>query len=231
MKKKRIIFILFLFILCIPDLRAQSYIGVKGGVNIPFVNFTDFVTDYRFSTGINTTPYFSLTYRYMHHPVVGVQAEIAYSAKGWQQNTFDQTGTIQTNAVRTDINYLEVPIYMHIALGKSNLKFNIDAGLYVAYAISTERTIQTDQDLDRVVLQYNIDTDNRGDFGLTMGGGVSYEFPFGIIQLEGSFKTGFANILPRNPITAENPAVSTNQVPSVNISYYLPLSKKKSSEK
>lgn len=225
MKKKRIIFILFLFILCTTHLQGQSYIGIKGGVNIPFVNFTDFVTDYSYNSGVNTTPYIGLTYRYMHHPVVGVQFDLAYSVKGWQQNTFDPTTEALSNSFRTDINYIEMPVYMHVALGKGNLKFNIDAGFYVAYAISTERTVQTDLDLDQNILQYDIERDNRGDFGLTMGGGVSYEFPFGIIQLEGSFKTGFANILPRSHITADTPAVSTNQVPSVNISYYFPLSK------
>ncbi|MBK6265829.1 PorT family protein [Marivirga sp. S37H4] len=221
MKKKHLIFILLLFVLCSEKAQSQSYIGTKSGVNIPSVYFTDFVIDTRFRTGYFASPYISLTYRYMHHPKIGIQMDLAYSSKGWQQNTLEFT-----NSFRTEINYIEMPVYMHWAIiGNKNFKFNIDLGFYTAYAISTNKTVKNDQDVEENILRYNIETDNKGDFGLVMGASLSYNFPFGIIQIEGGFKTGFANIFPRSYIKKENPAVSTNQVPNITISYLIPLSR------
>ncbi len=231
MKKKLIIFILFIFSFVSIKVQAQSsYVGVKSGVNIPTVFFTDFVSNPRVRTGYFTSPYIAVTYRYMHQPKIGIQLDLAYSSKGWQQNTIEFT-----NSFRTEINYIEMPVYMHWAIiGNNRLKFNVDVGFYLAYAISTKKTIQNNADLEEDFLHYNLKNDNRGDFGIHAGLSLSYDFSFGTIQLEAAYNIGFANILPRNHIKKENPAVSSNQVPAVNISYLIPLTqltkRKKSKE-
>jgi hypothetical protein len=225
MKKKYIIFILILSIFSTEEIYSQeSYLGVKGGVNIPFVNFTDFVIDTRLRTGVFPAPYFGITYRYMHQPKIGLQIELAYSGKGWQN--FSTNGEGITNFLRTEINYIEVPVYLHWAIiGNRKFKFNIDLGVYAAYALNATTTIDNGQDLEQLFLRYDYETDNRGDFGLVMGASFSYDFKFGTLELGGSFKTGFANILPVSYILKENPVVSTNQVPTISLSYLLPLSK------
>jgi hypothetical protein len=157
----------------------------------------------------------------MQSEKIGVQIDLNYSTKGWGQSTIQETNTFITR-----INYLELPFYLHWQLiGKKKLKFFVDAGVYVAWALSAEQEIANDIDLFENQIIYAVEKDNRGDFGIYAGAGFSYDFSIFILQLDGSFKSGFANILPVNHFKKENPPVSTNQVPSVQLSLLFPLSK------
>jgi hypothetical protein len=206
------------------NLKSQSYIGVKGGINIPFVNFSDF-TNIPITTIIRSeyfvSPTYGVSYRYMQSDKIGIQLELNHSTKGWGQNTRDFTNTFITR-----INYLELPFYLHWQfLGQKKLKVFMDAGVYVAWALSSSQTIENSQDLEENQLIYNVESGNRGDFGLYAGIGLSYDFDKFILQLDGSFKSGFANILPVSHFYRENPVVSTNQTTSIQLSLLFPLSK------
>jgi hypothetical protein len=224
MKNIYIIFILFLCAIGSKNSNAQSYLGVKGGVNIPTVNFDDF-TNVPIVTGFRSaffiSPVYGITYRYMQNDKIGIQIDLNYSTKGWGQNTLDFTNTFITR-----INYLELPFYLHWQIfGTNKFKFFLDAGVYVAWAISANQTIETDLDLIQNQIIYSVDNDNRGDFGINAGAGFSYDFSLFILQLEGNFKSGFANILPVSHFLRENPTISTNQVPSARISLLFPIKK------
>ncbi|WKK78430.2 porin family protein [Marivirga salinae] len=229
MKKIFIVFILFLCLISTKEIKGQSYLGVKGGANIPFVNFTDFTNrpiSTRFPTAYFVSQTFGISYRYMQNDKIGIQLDLNYSTKGWGQNTLDSTNTFYTNTVITEINYLEMPFYLHWEVfGKEKFKFFVDAGVYVAWALNSSTTIENDQDLDQVQIYYSPDRDNRGDFGINAGVGFSYDFSLFILQLDGSFKSGFANILPVNHFIRENPTTSTNQVTAIQLSLLFPLSK------
>ncbi len=231
MKKNLVVFILFLSPFFTHSIYSQeSYVGVKGGVNIPFLNFTDFVIDTRIASGFFTAPNFGISYRYMHRPKIGIQIDLAYSGKGWQH--LARIDRVTTNTLRTEINYIELPVYLHWSvIGNQKFKFNINLGAYAAYALNATTTIANNQNLEQLFLRYNYETDNKGDFGLVMGGSFSYDFSFGTLEVGGSFKTGFANILPTSHIIKENPIVSTNQVPTVSLSYLLPLSQFRANNK
>lgn len=224
MKRILIIFILFLCLFSSKEIKSQSYLGIKGGVNIPFVNFSDFTNvpiTTRFRTAYFVSTTFGVSYRYMQSDKIGIQFDLNYSTKGWGQNTLDFT-----NTAITEINYLELPFYLHWEIfGTEKFKFFADAGIYVAWAINASTTIANNQDLDEIQIYYSVDEDNRGDFGLYAGAGFSYDFSLFILQIEGNFKSGFANILPVNHFIRENPSASTNQVPSVQLSLLFPLSK------
>jgi len=224
MKRTSIIFILFLCLFLSSQLKGQSYVGIKGGVNIPTVNFTDFTNvpiTTRFRNAIFTSPTFGVSYRYMQSDKIGIQVDLNHTTKGWGQNTLEFTNTFITK-----INYLELPFYLHWELiGKNNFKVFLDAGVYAAWALSTEQSIENDLDLIENQIFYSVENDNQADFGIYAGAGVSYDFSLFILQLDGSFKSGFANILSVNHFIRENPSVSTNQVPSVQLSLLFPLSK------
>lgn len=224
MKNSAIVFILFLCSILSTGLKSQSFVGIKGGVNIPAVNFSDF-TNVPITTRIRTeyfiSPTFGITYRYMQNDKIGIQFDLSYSTKGWGQNTLDFTNTFITR-----INYIELPFYFHWQVfGTENFKFFLDAGVYVGWALSASQTIANDQDLNENQINYSIETDNRGDFGLHAAAGISYNFSKFILQLEGGFNSGFANILPVNHFIRVNPVVSTNQVPTVQLSLLVPLKK------
>jgi len=225
MKRISIIFILFLCLISTKEIQGQSYLGVKGGVNIPFVNFTDFTNSpitTRFRTAYFVSSTFGISYRYMQSDKIGIQFDLNYSTKGWGQNTLDFT-----NRAITEINYLELPFYLHWqVLGTERFKFFVDVGIYLGWALSASTTIENDQDLEEIQIYYSVENDNRGDFGIYAGGGFSYDFSIFILQLDASFKTGFSNILPVSHFIRENPIVSTNQVTSVQLSLLFPLSKK-----
>ncbi|MGM0581532.1 MAG: porin family protein [Bacteroidota bacterium] len=225
MKRISIIFILFLCLFLSPKLKSQSYVGVKGGGNIPFVNFSDFTNvpiTTRFRSAYFVAPIYGISYRYMQSDKIGIQFDFNYSTKGWGQNTLDFTNTFITR-----IEYLEMPFYLHWnVFGTERFKFFLDAGVYVAWALSTSQTIENDADLDENEISYSLETDNRGDFGIYAGVGISYDFSVLVLQLDGSFKSGFANILPANHFIRENPIGSTNQVTSIQLSLLFPISKK-----
>lgn len=225
MKKISIVFILFLCLSLSYELKSQSFIGVRGGVNIPTVNFSNFVRGpiiTGFRNEIFIAPTYGISYRYMQNEKIGVQFDLNYSTKGWGQLTF-----METNTFITKINYLELPFYLHWQLlGSERFKVFLDAGVYVAWALSAEQTIENEMDLFENQIIYSVDKDNRGDFGIYGGAGVSYDFSLFVLQIDGSFKSGFANILPYNHFIRENPTVSTNQVPSVQLSLLFPISKK-----
>ena len=224
MKRNANIFILFLCFLAIVEAKGQSYIGVRGGVNIPSVNFTNFVNGpiiTGFRSQFFVAPTFGISYRNMQTDKIGVQVDLNYATKGWGQLTLAQTNTFITR-----INYLEMPFYLHWQLiGKKKLKFFLNAGAYVAWALSAEQTIENELDLIQNQIIYSVENDNRGDFGIYAGAGISYDFSIFILQVDGSFKSGFANILPVNNFIKENPPVSTNQVPSVQLSLLFPIAK------
>jgi len=217
----------FILFLCLNfNLQSQSFIGIRGGVNIPDVNFSSFtgsrgpvITNFRAAYFL--APIYGVTYRHMQSDKIGVQADLNYTTKGWGQNTLDFTNTFITR-----IQYLELPIYLHWQfIGSRNFKVFVNAGVYVGWALSANQTIANDIDLIQNQIDYSLEDDNRGDFGIAAGVGVSYDFSIFILQLDGSFKSGFANILPVNHFTKENPNISTNQVPSAQISLLFPISK------
>lgn len=224
MKKLSIIFILFLCFISTLEIKSQSYIGVKGGTNIPFVNFSDFTNvpiTTRFRTEYFVSSTYGISYRYMQNDKIGIQFDLNYSTKGWGQNTLNFT-----NSAITKINYLEAPFYLHWQIfGTEKFKFFADAGVYVAWALSASTSIENNRDLEEIQIYYSVENDNRGDFGINAGVGFSYDFSLFILQLDGSFKSGFANILPTNHFTRENPVISTNQVTAIQLGLLFPLSK------
>jgi predicted nucleic acid-binding protein len=211
------------------SLNAQHAIGPIAGINLPFVNFTDFVIDARYNGTVMPTNYVGLSYRYQSHKNVGFQFDLAFSQKGWGQQIQDSINIVTVENV---INYIELPIYMRWSLlGDSKFNININAGCYAAYAISQNTTLVKQDSVNQRVAIYDINTDNRGDFGFIIGLGISYKFNFGYLQLEGAFKSGFANILPVSHITKENPVVSTNQTPTFLFSYLIPINRGKHKDK
>ena len=222
MKVSKIIFLCLLCCLLNFSAKSQHSVGLIGGAQIPFVNFTDFVIDARYNSAIMTTSYAGITYRFQEHKNVGFQAELAYSVKGWGQSLGEKV-----NTVKNTISYIEMPIYMRWSiLGDSKFNININAGCFAAYAIDHKVSIENDQNLEDIVASYDLQTDNKGDFGVLIGLGISYEFSFGFIQVEGGYRSGFGNILPVNEITKENPIVSTNQTANILVSYLIPINQK-----
>ena len=220
MKHTSKVFLCLFFILSSLSAFSQHSVGVIGGQNIPFVNFTDFVIDARYRSEVLLTNQFGISYRYQDHKNIGVQVDLIYSEKGWGQVLGDSS----QNSVKNIISYIELPAYLRwTLLGKRKFNIAINAGCYAAYAIDAKTTFENDQKLEEVVAEYDINTDNRGDFGVLIGLGVSYKFPIGTFQVEGGARIGMGNILATNPITRENPAISTNIAPHLSFSYHFPL--------
>ncbi|MFQ3213596.1 MAG: hypothetical protein ACI9C9_001126 [Marivirga sp.] len=206
------------------SLKAQHAIGPIAGINLPFVNFTDFVIDSRYNGAIMPTNYIGMSYRYQSHKNVGFQVDIAYSQKGWGQQIQDSLNNITVNNV---INYIELPLYMRWSLlGDRKFNINVNVGCYAAYAVGQKTNLAKQDSVNQRVAIYDINTDNRGDFGFIIGLGISYKFNFGYLQLEGGYRAGFANILPVSHITKENPIVSTNQSPTFLFSYLIPINRR-----
>src|SRR5690554_4775275 len=148
MKIFSIIFILFLCLIFSSESKSQSYLGVKGGVNIPTVNFTDFTNipiTTRFRDRYFVAPIYGIAYRYMQNDKIGIELNLSYATKGWGQNTLELT-----NYFVTTIDYLELPVYLHWqVLGGQKFKFFVDAGVYTAWALKASQLVANEEDLNQ----------------------------------------------------------------------------------
>ena len=114
--------------------------------------------------------------------------------------------------------YIELPLFVQFRL---NLKFayiHVNAGPYISYLISAEEGDNTSGRFKLEKIDFNILRDNRFDYGLIGGVGLSHDFKWGTIQAEARVSYGFADLF---DYTYSNmPKQSKSVTESVNVGYY-----------
>ena len=96
--------------------RHNFAVGINGGLNMSSVSFNPKIK-------LNTlnTMSMGVTMRYMSEKyfkmMCGVQMEINYSQRGWDEKIEDDSG----NSYSRTMNYLEIPFMAHLAFGKDAL--------------------------------------------------------------------------------------------------------------
>ena len=197
--KRNIIGIILLLAVCtlpaygqIGEQRHNLAIGVNGGINLNSVNFSPTVSQKNLM-GINggfTARYISEKYFSM---ICGVQAEINFSQRGWDEFYEDYPELRYTRKM----NYVEIPFLAHIAFGKNRgLQFFIHAGPQIAFLISDSQTKlsgdwENFQNIN--VEQHNKPIDNKFDYGIAGGGGIEIRTKAGNFLVEGRYYYGLAD--------------------------------------
>jgi hypothetical protein len=189
----------------------EASVGLKFGATASRVNFEPAVKQklHQDFTG-------GVVFKYISQPHLGVQAELNYVRKGWQENP--ETGT----GFQRPLVFVELPFLTHVALGKNRFRFIINLGPRLAYLVSANDSLS----LARLPTSQPYQAkpiDNVLQAGLALGLGFSQRTPIGNFQLEGRLNLDMIN----NFSSQQDMPSSQNQSLEVSMSYLIPFSTRK----
>lgn len=194
----------------IGDHRSIFSIGVNGGYAMSNIGFTPSV-----SQGMHGGMTGGLSMRYVcekyFSTICSIYAEVNYAQLGWKENIKDANNQPVINAstkeaenYRRTLNYIQVPIFAHLAWGKEQkgFQFFIQAGPQFGYLLSesTDSNFAFDQrNMDdranKVYAQDSMSVENKFDYGIAAGAGIEFSAPkIGHFLLEGRYYYGLGNI-------------------------------------
>lgn len=190
--------------------RNDFSVGVNGGYALSNIGFTPTV-----SQGLHGGVTGGLSLRYVcekyFNTICSVMAEMNYSKIGWKENILDAHDNAVINTVTGEaerysrtIDYVQMPVFAHLAWGKERNGFQFFAqagpqfGLYLSESTTTNFTTDNMNTADRVnpvTKQYGMSVEHKFDYGIAAGGGVEYSIPkAGHLLLEGRYYFGLGNI-------------------------------------
>lgn len=142
------------------DENVTTEFGVKGGFNMSNLYQSE-ADDNNVIYGFNAGVYATLPIS----DFIAIQPEILYTTKGAE---LDYNNAFLQGNAKFKLNYIEVPLLVRVNITKN---FNVHAGGYASYLVSSKVTGDGDIDFDEVV-----DTDdlNKFDAGLSAGVGVDF---------------------------------------------------------
>jgi len=195
---------------------SQTYFGIKGGYTFSTVSF---LPDNK-SVLIPGEPLeLGVVVKYYDTKYVGFQGELYYTNRGYKAPYKEIWNIKRVN------KYIELPVFIQFKLNLSLVNLNVQAGPYVAYLLSAKEGYDSTNVWKMNDVKFNILRDNRFDYGLLGGIGLSHEFSWGVIQADVRVGYGFADLLDYS--YAGNPKQSKAVVQSVNVCYLYNFSKKK----
>ncbi|MCE1200175.1 MAG: PorT family protein [Marinilabiliales bacterium] len=153
-----------------PSFQKEFYIGAKGGIVLSRVKFKPNV-EQNFFNGQTA----GLVFRMISEPHVGIQMELNYQRKGWQEKPLE--GSVQ--GYEHSLNYFEIPIMTHANLGGKAMRFTFNLGPSVAFLLSDSQSMVPSTPgipADPPIAYWGKPIDNSVDFLFTGGIGTEYHF-------------------------------------------------------
>ena len=186
MMRRSYIVLLLLFVslmsMAQPRLRTpEIYVGAHAGVMASTMLFRPNVA----KIDIMQSPLTmngGLVFRYAAHKVCAIQVEANYMQRGWREQIALGTGSIMDYTRQLD--YIEIPLLMHLYFGKQRFRGFINLGPQIGYCI---RDIATQLPSTITSPQYQ-PIEKPFDWGLAGGLGCYYRTKkIGLFQLEARF--------------------------------------------
>jgi len=213
---KKFIWIPFLLIcsaLCAQENSFQSEwkFGANAGLTFSRVRFNPHIPQNPLMQGT-----IGVTARYISEKHFGVQVELNYAQRGWDEKT---DTVINLNEYSRSLSYLELPIMTHIYfnLGKrARMVFNL--GPQIGYNIGEEvlkKRIFTDP--DNVPNHFNEKIQRKFDYGIIFGTGLEIRTGIGFFILEGRYSFGLSDIF--NNTRSDEFQASPNLVLGTKLTY------------
>ena len=197
---------------------SQVYVGVKAGYSpLSIVSFKPNVKATVF-TGEKLD--YGLVLKYFDNKWIGFQGELNFTQSGYNRPYRSTTDTAQLRQVN---NYIELPIFLQLHINLAGVYLHVNAGCYASYLLSSKQGVDTTGTMVLYNYHFNILRDNRFDYGLIGGAGLSHEFRWGVIQVEARISYGYADLYKYN--YAGMPEQSKSVVQNVSISYMYNFSK------
>lgn len=165
-----------------PRLRApEIYVGAHAGVMASTMLFRPNVA----KIDIMQSPLTmngGLVFRYAAHKVCAIQVEANYMQRGWREQI--ALGTSSSMDYTRQLDYIEIPLLMHLYFGKQRFRGFINLGPQIGYCI---RDIATQLPSTITSPQYQ-PIEKPFDWGLAGGLGCYYRTKkIGLFQLEARF--------------------------------------------
>ena len=190
--------------------RNDFSVGVNGGYVMSSVNFTPKVPQKQHGGMMG-----GLSLRYVcekyFKTICSVYAEINYAQVGWKEDILTRedlpvliSGTKEPLAYSRTINYVQIPVFAHLAWGREvkGLNFFVNAGpqfgLYLSESTKTNFDLTTTTENERasnVVAQDTMKVQHKFDYGIALGIGAEYSIPkVGHFLAEARYYYGLGNL-------------------------------------
>lgn len=166
--------------------KPQTMIGLQYGMSWNEVNFSPQVAQ----QATLQASRFGALFRYTAEPHLGIQLELAYDQRGWEES---RDGT-SSNYVRT-IDYLELAAFTHISIGRGAVRPVILLGSYLSYPIAQAESIPPDATwTDFPQDYYNDPLPERLQYGLAGGLGFELFFESFSFQLDARYRSALGGL-------------------------------------
>ncbi len=191
---------------------GQTYVGLKAGYTMSTISFDPVVKDTKMLFGEVLD--YGLTFKHYNAKYVGFQAELFATKRGYRAPK-DETNNATFKRVNT---YIELPMFIQFRLNLKVAYIHVNAGPYIAYLISAKEGDNTSGSYKLEKVDFNVLRDNRFDYGLMGGLGLSYDFKWGTIQAEARVSYGFADLYDHT--YTDMPKESKSVTQQINIGYF-----------
>lgn len=174
-------------------LKEEFYVGAQGGYMASMVYFSPSVRQQPLKCYLGPTA--GLVFRYAGHKVCGVQVELNYMQRGWQE--LDSEGG---KGYRRQLDYIEMPLLWHLYFGNKFRGF-LNLGPQIGYLVHEQQN-----DLSPLPQAWEEGTSSKTahqyakaekpfDWGLAGGLGMYYRSKYaGVYQLEARFNYSLGSV-------------------------------------
>lgn len=180
--------------------KPESYLGINGGMNASMVWFKPTISQ-TYQIGKNA----GLTFRYISEKNLGLQVELNFIEKGWNENN----GLIDIYNRR--LSYLVLPFLTHIYFG-NKARFYFELGPQLSYLLKDE--VGTNYYLDPSNVEQAQALDNQIDYGGAAGLGMYFKIGSQAYQLGARASYSLNDIFSNNKVDyfdrSNNIAVQAN---------------------
>jgi len=157
--------------------KPEMYIGANFGVTESMIMFKPTILQ-GYLMGYNG----GIVFRYIAEKNVGIQAELNFSQRGWQESS---------GIYSRQLNYVELPFMTHIYVGRKN-RFFFNIGPKISYLISEKSILNAAVSTTEV--QQITTVQHPFDYGLCTGIGLLFNINGKIIQLDTRANYSLSNI-------------------------------------
>ena len=174
----------------------EFYLGAKGGILFSRIKFKPNV-EQNFFMGNSA----GLIFRMISEPHVGIQFEMNYLQKGWEEKPLQG----MTQNYYHQINYFELPVMTHANLGNKAFRFTFNLGPSIAFLLSESQGMNPADPAipaEPVIPYWGKPIDSKVDFLFVGGIGTEYHLPKGGgFALDGRFFYSLTNIFDSDKYT------------------------------
>lgn len=207
---------LFIIVIAIPGFCfGQTYLGLKSGYSL--ISTVNFLPDIKPTGLIGNSVDYGVVIKNFDNKWVGFQGEIYKTQRGYN------VPVNETNNFRRVNNYLELPIFFQLQINLKWLYLHANVGCFASYLLSAKEGADTTGTLVMNDVKFNVLRDNRFDYGLIGGAGISHEFKWGVLQIEARILYGYADLF--NYKYADMPKESKAVAQNITFSYLYNISK------